>query len=137
VHPTEIYQPTPSTLVIEWQGGKRSAYAVGALRRACPCTECSTRARMNHGGYVPLLSEQATAVVSIDLIGSSGLHIVWGDGHDKTILRWSWLLAASEDTLSTEPTSTEPTSTEPTFGKKEPGNMQSSNKEPGNKESTH
>ncbi len=100
MHPTEIYQPTPATIVIEWQDGERSEFAVRALRKACPCSECSTRAAMSRGGYLPLLSEPATMVVSIDLIGSSGLHIVWGDGHDKTILRWSWLRAASEATAS-------------------------------------
>ncbi len=39
---------------------------------------------MRSSTYVPMLTEAAATIRSIDLIGSSAIYIVWEDGHDRS-----------------------------------------------------
>jgi DUF971 family protein len=91
VHPTKIYQPSPSELAITWQGGSESRISTKALRINCPCSECRSAAHRTSATYLPLLTGEAMMIREIDLIGSSALKITWEDGHSMGIYRYSYL----------------------------------------------
>jgi DUF971 family protein len=71
-------------LVVVWDDGHESYYALEQLRRNCPCAACS--------GEPDLFGRVATAppsqlsirsfeISSIDRIGNYGLQPTWADGH--------------------------------------------------------
>jgi len=46
---------------------------------------------MRSATYMPLLTSAATTIRAIDLVGSSALHIVWEDGHDRGIYPYAMI----------------------------------------------
>lgn len=44
---------------------------------------------MRSSTYVPMLTQAATTIRTIDLVGSSALHIVWQDGHERGIFPYA------------------------------------------------
>jgi DUF971 family protein len=91
VHPLRIYQPADDTLAIDWQDGSRSEIAARELRRLCPCSECASKVHRTTASFIPLTSSVAEQIATLDLIGSSALHVVWGDGHMRSIYRYEFL----------------------------------------------
>ncbi|MEP7220905.1 MAG: DUF971 domain-containing protein [Bacteroidota bacterium] len=89
VQPVEIYQSEAGDLVIAWQGGAESRIAARTLRLHCPCAECSSRAHMTTSTYLPLMTSNAVTIREINLVGSSAIHITWGDGHANGIYPYS------------------------------------------------
>lgn len=81
MHPIKISQPTPRELAIVWQDGTESRITTRELRTHCPCSECTSAAGRASARYIPLLTEAATSIREINLVGSSKLHITWEDGH--------------------------------------------------------
>ena len=91
MHPVRIHQPTSTTLAIDWQDGTRSEITAKELRRLCPCSECASKVHSATASFIPLTSTVAEEIASLDLIGSSALHVVWGDGHMRSIYRYEML----------------------------------------------
>lgn len=91
MHPLKIHQPDDQTLAIDWQDGTRSQISGRELRRHCPCSECRQRAHQASATFIPLVSSIAERIAKLDLIGSSALHVVWGDGHMRSIYRYDFL----------------------------------------------
>ena len=91
------------TLTIIWQDGHQSDYRLVDLRAACPCAECQG----THGesGAVtsgdsldlnlPLRSESATKLESLEQVGNYALQITWQDGHSFGIYTWEYLRSLS------------------------------------------
>lgn len=87
------------TLTIVWQDGHRSEYRFVDLRAACPCAECQG----THSGgrphasdasndlLLPLRSEAATKLESLEQVGNYALQITWQDGHRFGIYTWDYL----------------------------------------------
>jgi DUF971 family protein len=89
--PIRIYQPTADTLAIVWQDGSRSEISGRELRRNCQCSECRSKAHQASATFIPLTSTPAEQIATLDLIGSSALHVVWSDGHMRSIYRYDFL----------------------------------------------
>lgn len=89
MHPIEIHQPTPDLLAITWQGGSTSSISTRELRRHCPCSVCQTRERSASATYLPVMAPGAFAIREINLVGSSGLQIIWDDGHSNAVYSYS------------------------------------------------
>jgi DUF971 family protein len=73
---------TARTLEINWQDGHRTAYDFVALRWLCPCAYCRGEAGMP--GWLdtaPILSDEQTRMVDIQLVGNYAVAPSWGDGH--------------------------------------------------------
>lgn len=80
-------------LLIEWrQGGGELFYPARDLRLACPCAACIEEMTGR-----PLLEPGAVPAdirpVSIALVGTYGLRIVWSDGHGTGIYTFERLRA--------------------------------------------
>lgn len=63
----------------------------GELRRYCACSRCRAR-----GLVGTLLITESQEVASVKLMGSTGLQIIFADGHDRGIFPWGYLVAISE-----------------------------------------
>jgi DUF971 family protein len=102
VHPIRIYQPSPDLLAVDWQDGTRSEITARELRRHCPCSECASKVHRTTASYIPLTSTPAERIAELDLIGSSALHVVWGDGHMRSIYRYDFLRSIAPPRRSDE-----------------------------------
>lgn len=91
MHPLNIHQPSAELLAIDWQDGTRSTISGRELRRHCPCSECRSKAHQASASFIPLTSTTAEQIAALDLIGSSALHVVWADGHMRSIYRYDFL----------------------------------------------
>lgn len=84
-------------LTIVWDDGHRSEYRFVDLRAACPCAECQgTHAEIPEAGEeldlsLPLRSERATQLESLEQVGNYALQITWQDGHSFGIYTWDYL----------------------------------------------
>lgn len=78
-------------LEVTWNTGEESRISCAELRKFCTCSSCRSR---NVVGS--LLINESTRVESLCLKGSSGVQIVFADGHDKGIFPWNYLMAISE-----------------------------------------
>jgi len=103
VQPREIKASRKQgTLTIVWQDGHRSEYRLVDLRAACPCAECTGAhengifAPSGPAGAdlsLPLRSESATRLESLQQVGNYALQFTWQDGHSFGIYTWDYLLS--------------------------------------------
>ena len=80
-------------LLIEWtEGGEPAFYPARALRLACPCAAC-----VDEMSGRPLLDPDAVPgdvrPVSLALVGTYGLRVVWSEGHGTGIYTFERLEA--------------------------------------------
>ena len=80
-------------LLVEWtEGGAESFYPARRLRLACPCAACveemTGRALLD-----PAAVPQDVRPVSLSLVGTYGLRILWSDGHGTGIYTFERLRA--------------------------------------------
>lgn len=98
--PTEITaNQKKKELLVVWNDGHASIYPFSLVRHACPCAEC-------RGGddrmsaippqevfYMPIEDTLETRLVNIGKVGTYGITIEWGDGHQFGIYDWHYLRA--------------------------------------------
>jgi DUF971 family protein len=85
-----------NSLDIFWSDGDISKIHGGNLRRHCACSKC--RARKLIG--TELITDNGK-IQKINLMGSTGLQIIFADGHDRGVFPWSYLHAiGSGDALN-------------------------------------
>lgn len=95
-HPQELtVDRIAGALVIQWQDGHRSRYALRWLRANCPCASCR-EARREAVMDVSSLKLSAgpppsTEIVGAELVGSYAVRFGWADGHDTGIYAFSAL----------------------------------------------
>lgn len=95
-HPQELtVDRLAGALVIQWQDGHRSSYALRWLRANCPCASCR-EARREAVMDVSSLKLSAgplpsTEIVGAELVGSYAVRFGWADGHDAGIYAFSAL----------------------------------------------
>lgn len=79
-----FYQVIGIELAIVWDDQHESYYPLEALRRACPCANCSGEpdlfGRISRGSQTPM-TPRAYQAQSIEPVGNYGLQINWADGH--------------------------------------------------------
>ena len=92
-------------LVIRWQDGHESRFALAPLRKDCPCAVCR-EARSEIGlqesreeglNLLDGVASTATATaLKFDYVGRYGLRITWADGHDTGIYTFEALRRRDE-----------------------------------------
>ena len=91
MQPKEItVSETGDALLICWSDDSLSRIPGDRLRRACDCSACRSG---NRGGgmSLSLLNPAAHQIRKIDLLSSSWLLVIWGDGHDRSIYTFTSL----------------------------------------------
>jgi DUF971 family protein len=86
-------------LTLTWNDGHISTYSFSLLRAACPCAEC----RGGHDNMgsepdadvfnTPITDTKKTQLKDVVATGSYAISILWEDGHDYGIFKWSFLRA--------------------------------------------
>ncbi|MFT5691168.1 MAG: DUF971 family protein [Oceanicoccus sp.] len=90
--PTDIQlQKESSILNITWSDKGVSQITGRQLRQYCACASC--RARKVVG--VQLVSDSST-IERLDVFGSSGLQVIFTDGHDRGVYPWRYLRAIAD-----------------------------------------
>ena len=83
-------------LAVVWADGHESYYPLEALRRACPCANCSGEpdlfGRVYKGAPIAMTPKSFEAD-SLERVGNYGLQINWSDGHGWGIWTWDRLRA--------------------------------------------
>ncbi len=100
-----------SHVAVTFADGHEARFALGPLRRACPCAEC--RGRRERGQPV-LAASSSPTVADARLVGNWGLGIDWSDGHATGIYAWEVLRAWSEQGLGPASFASDPPAPEPT-----------------------
>lgn len=75
-------------LQLTWRNGECLDIPCEELRKFCACSSC--RARQIVGS---LLIDEAVDIQTINPIGSTGIQLVFADGHDRGIYPWPYLRA--------------------------------------------
>lgn len=90
--PKKVRQTNPSELVIEWDDGHRSRYAMRTLRQYCPCASCKTDIEASEGSVLlPVVKPGQYELRGIEPVGAYALQISWGDGHRTGIYTYEHL----------------------------------------------
>jgi len=86
-------------LTLTWNDGHTSTYSFSLLRAACPCAEC----RGGHDNMrdtpdpevfnTPITDTRETQLKDVSATGAYAISILWEDGHDYGIYKWSFLRA--------------------------------------------
>jgi DUF971 family protein len=91
--PKKINLRTESNLLhLEWQNGEYDELSGRQLRQYCACSTCRAK---NHVGF-ELIGDN-NQIQSIKLMGSTGLQIIFADGHDRGVFPWGYLRAIAKD----------------------------------------
>ena len=90
VTPIKIFKTPDAKLGIEWNNGKREAFALKALRLACPCALC-----VDENTGERLISESSIqkdlSLLKVSSVGRYALSLEWSDGHKFGIYPYSLL----------------------------------------------
>ncbi len=80
-------------LFIDWKDGKRSEFALGDLRRVCPCAACRTEREHQGANPLRILKADPTGVrvVNAKLVGLYAIQLDWSDGHNTGIFDFRFL----------------------------------------------
>lgn len=90
--PTQVQLRKASGMVmITWRNGECTQVSGDQLRQYCACSQC--RARQVVG--LRLIGE-STEVTAVRLMGSTGIQVVFSDGHDRGIFPWDYLRRIAE-----------------------------------------
>lgn len=96
--PRDIKKTDRKHLVILWDDGHESRYALESLRKSCPCASCrAARARTATAENNPLrvlnsgsLPEDLD-VLEAEVVGRYALQFRWNDGHHEGIYTFHFL----------------------------------------------
>ena len=86
------YRKQSEALELTWADGSKSSISGQALRRYCACSVC--RAKNQVG--VDVITDRAQ-VSNIVPMGTSGIQVMFADGHDKGIYPWPYLRAIASN----------------------------------------
>jgi DUF971 family protein len=80
-------------LIIDWQDGAQSEYALAELRRVCPCASCRTEREKQDDNPLKVLKFDPAGlrVTNAKLVGNYAIQFTWSDGHDTGIFDFRFL----------------------------------------------
>lgn len=78
-------------LTIKWNPNLIDKVKLANIRKTCPCANCANDRSAESETYIPIYDDIQLKVEHIELVGTYAIKIVWGDGHDSGIYRFSQL----------------------------------------------
>lgn len=98
--PVDIKKSGENQLMIEWDDGHKSLFAIDMLRRKCPCAACKTAREKKASEANPLrvLSPGETLpedleIQEAEIVGRYAIQFGWSDGHREGIYSFDYLLS--------------------------------------------
>jgi DUF971 family protein len=89
--PIDISIDRQHSLTVVYDDGVTASFALGELRRACPCAACKGAREQGRDPYSPRPGTNGPWIIDADLVGAWGVSIRWDDGHDTGIYSWDTL----------------------------------------------
>lgn len=94
--PVDVRRSSEDRLVIEWDDGHVSEYAMLSLRRQCPCASCREMRQTRSSNPLRVLSPAEVAaqnprVKRAVVVGNYALQLFWEDGHSEGIYTFDFL----------------------------------------------
>lgn len=87
--PTKLHlNKSSASVAITWRNGETSEIAGHVLRQHCACSGCRSRKVVG----MQLIGDSGE-VSKLALMGSTGVQVVFADGHDRGIFPWAYLQA--------------------------------------------
>ena len=86
------HKKTKNLLELTWGDGKVHRLSGDRLRQFCACANCRAKGVVG----MPLLMDNSN-IRSLALMGSTGLQITFGDGHDRGVYPWEYLQAIADN----------------------------------------
>jgi DUF971 family protein len=92
--------PTPVSLTLKkqsrqlqvcWDDGSTDLISGQNLRRHCACSSCRSKRQTG----VDLITDNSS-VSEIVLMGTTGIQIIFADGHDRGVYPWAYLHAIAK-----------------------------------------
>ena len=82
-------------LLIDWADGQRSEFALGTLRKQCPCATCRTERETQSPNPLKILRSDPSnlRVTDAKLVGNYAIQFTWSDGHNTGIFEYRFLRA--------------------------------------------
>ncbi len=80
-------------LIVDWLDGRRSDFALGTLRRECPCATCRSDREDAQKNPLRILKADPTdlRVTHAELVGTYAIQFTWSDGHNTGIFDFRYL----------------------------------------------
>ena len=79
--PVEIrHERSARRVVVSWEDGHVSVFALDYLRSWCPCASCQ-----GHAPVAKYLSLEGQELVHLDGVGNYAISLTWKDGHSTGI----------------------------------------------------
>jgi len=80
-------------LRVDWKDGAHSEFALGELRRVCPCATCRTEREQQSPNPLRILKADPTGVrvTNARLVGHYAIQFDWSDGHNTGIFDFRFL----------------------------------------------
>jgi DUF971 family protein len=80
------------TLIIQWDDGHRSQYALARLRWNCPCAICAGEwGRPGRLASLDTLPEEEIRLADMHMVGTYALSPIWESGHHTGIYSFEYL----------------------------------------------
>lgn len=86
-----FFEVLGTELAVVWPDGHESYFPLEALRKACPCANCTGEPDLFGRVYSPgpmSTTPKSFEVDSLERVGNYGLQFNWSDGHGWGI--WTW-----------------------------------------------
>jgi len=80
-----------SQLEVCWDDGSTDLISEQNLRRHCACSTCRSKKQMG----IDLMTDNPS-VTEIVLMGTTGVQIIFADGHDRGVYPWAYLHAIAK-----------------------------------------
>jgi DUF971 family protein len=85
--PIEVrHEKAARRLVLTWDDGHLSTYAIDYLRSWCPCAGCQ-----GHDPVARYLDRHGEELVHLEAVGNYALAPTWQDGHNTGLFSWRLL----------------------------------------------
>lgn len=96
MHPVDVKKGDKNRLIIIWDDGHESLYAMDMLRKECPCATCQSVRETKQNNPLRVLSPTEVLPDNIELkeaelVGRYALQFRWSDGHHEGIYSFDFL----------------------------------------------
>jgi DUF971 family protein len=91
IAPTRVDIEPGAAVVVSWGDGHVSRYEIVALRRACPCAQCSELRHQGVAVWPRTGAPEALKAEKAELVGAWGISLFWNDGHETGVYAWDRL----------------------------------------------
>jgi len=102
MRPLDIFKKSENDLVIKWDDGTESVFAMAFLRQKCPCATCKAAKENDTANPLRVLADseiipENVSVREAEIVGRYAIKFSWSDGHGEGIYSFDYLKQLKPD----------------------------------------